>query len=241
MDSKNVFVSWILQTYLRLKAIHFSCQLVDKLPEEGIIVGYRYSFPYTSKPSDKSLWVCVKGDQNPHPYAQLCVVQNKKEVDLWDFKIQLLQEDRYLLPCKRFFMPHWPQPNIISRNPERKEIFENIAFFGVSYNLASELKSQKWKNTLVEKNLQWIVEQDRCAWNDYSYVDAIVAVRNFNSKDDYSWKPASKLYNAKDLPPYSTVYWHYKNWKKEGIFEMVMCELHKQLREKVKKNPLGLD
>ena len=39
----------------------------------------------------------------------------------------------------------------------------------------------------------------------------------------------------KDLPPYSTVYWHYKNWKKEGIFEMVMCELHKQLREKVKK------
>ncbi|WP_446684845.1 transposase [Cyanobacterium sp. IPPAS B-1200] len=39
----------------------------------------------------------------------------------------------------------------------------------------------------------------------------------------------------KDLPPYSTVYWHYKNWKKEGVFETVMCELHKQLREKVKK------
>ncbi|WP_069792074.1 transposase [Cyanobacterium sp. IPPAS B-1200] len=44
----------------------------------------------------------------------------------------------------------------------------------------------------------------------------------------------------KDLPPYSTVYWHYKNWKKEGVFETVMCELHKQLREKVKKNPLEL-
>ncbi|NJN38788.1 MAG: glycosyltransferase family 1 protein [Acaryochloridaceae cyanobacterium CSU_3_4] len=33
-------------------------------------------------------------------------------------------------------------------------------------------------------------------WNDYSYVDAIVAVRKFQKQVNYTWKPALKLYNA---------------------------------------------
>ena len=41
----------------------------------------------------------------------------------------------------------------------------------------------------------------------------------------------------KELPPYSTVYWHYKQWREEGVIEKIMETLHYYLREKVQKNP----
>jgi transposase len=39
----------------------------------------------------------------------------------------------------------------------------------------------------------------------------------------------------KDLPPYSTVFWHYKQWRDEGVIEKIRDVLHGQLRQKVKK------
>ena len=41
----------------------------------------------------------------------------------------------------------------------------------------------------------------------------------------------------KDFPPYSTVYWHYKQWRGEGTIEEIMKTLHGQLREKINKKP----
>jgi len=39
-----------------------------------------------------------------------------------------------------------------------------------------------------------------------------------------------------DLPPYSTVYWHYKRWRTAGVFEQLMNVLHGQVRQQVKKS-----
>jgi transposase len=39
-----------------------------------------------------------------------------------------------------------------------------------------------------------------------------------------------------DLPPYSTVYWHYKQWRSQGVLEELMRVLHSQVRLPVKKN-----
>ena len=39
----------------------------------------------------------------------------------------------------------------------------------------------------------------------------------------------------KDLPPYSTVFWHYKQWRAEGIMPQIMEVLHQQVRKQVKK------
>ncbi len=33
----------------------------------------------------------------------------------------------------------------------------------------------------------------------------------------------------KDLPPYSTVYWHYKQWREQGTIETLMSVLHSQV------------
>ncbi|UNU27381.1 transposase [Microcoleus vaginatus] len=44
----------------------------------------------------------------------------------------------------------------------------------------------------------------------------------------------------KDLSPYSTVYWYYKQWRSQGVLEELMRVLHSQVREQVKKNRNGL-
>jgi len=45
----------------------------------------------------------------------------------------------------------------------------------------------------------------------------------------------------KDLPPYSTVYWFYLQWREQGVLEELMKLWHSQVRERVKKNRSGLD
>ena len=42
-----------------------------------------------------------------------------------------------------------------------------------------------------------------------------------------------------DLPPYSTVFWHYKQWRTDGVIEKIMSSLHAQTREQVKKKQNG--
>ena len=41
----------------------------------------------------------------------------------------------------------------------------------------------------------------------------------------------------KDLPPYSTVFWHYKQWRAEGVIDTIMDKLHQQVRLSRKKKP----
>lgn len=43
----------------------------------------------------------------------------------------------------------------------------------------------------------------------------------------------------KDLPPYSTVFWHYKQWRSDGVLEQIMATLHGQVRQQVKKPQTG--
>ena len=185
---------WTLQTYLYLKESNFPCQLVAEMPDEGIVFAHRDGLSYNFQPSSKLLLVCFKADQNSHPYAQLHIVQNPQEVTAGTIEIQSITQDRYLLPGKRYYMPLWRQPGLIPRNPNRGDLFENVFYFGITHNLAPELKDYSWERELNKLGLKWRVEGDR--WHDYSEVDAVVAIRRFNDQCDYPWKPATKLYNA---------------------------------------------
>ena len=42
----------------------------------------------------------------------------------------------------------------------------------------------------------------------------------------------------KELPPYSTVYWYYKQWRDAGVIEKLMDALHPRVRQQVKKKAL---
>ncbi|MGV2826569.1 transposase [Myxosarcina sp. GI1(2024)] len=41
-----------------------------------------------------------------------------------------------------------------------------------------------------------------------------------------------------DLPPYSTVFWHYKQWRRQGVIEKIKDVLHSQVRQQIKKNQM---
>ena len=43
----------------------------------------------------------------------------------------------------------------------------------------------------------------------------------------------------KDLPPYSTVYWYYKQWREAGVLDSLLNALHSQARAQVKKSLNG--
>lgn len=171
---------WTLQTYLRLKEDGFPCQLIDFLPDEGIVLAHRDSLPYELKPSRKVLLVCLKADRNPHPYAQFHIVQN-------------LEEEKQL--SDSIYLPHWPQPGLIKRSTKRGNKVKNVAYMGISFNLADELKEAAWEDKLQQLGLNWQI-RPRVSWHDYSDVDVVVAIRSFKEDNRYSWKPATKLYNC---------------------------------------------
>ncbi|MGB3533427.1 MAG: hypothetical protein WBA13_07905 [Microcoleaceae cyanobacterium] len=186
--------AWTIQTYLRLKQQNLPCFLVNEIPDEGIVFIHRNiltRYHPRFKPSKKLLLICLKAESNPFPYAQIQVVQNPIE-------IQNVSNSYYL--------PHWTQPGLIPRDPNRGEIFENIAFFGHKNNLAPEFISASWQQYLTELDLNWlpIINQNTWQdyqsinpqWNDYSQIDAIVAIRGFDKRNTYTHKPATKLYNA---------------------------------------------
>ena len=67
-------------------------------------------------------------------------------------------------------------------------------------------------------------------WSYRELIDGML----YRLKNGCNWEDLPK-----DLPPYSTVFWHYNQWRKEGSFEKLMTVLHEQVREQVKKSPNG--
>ncbi|MEG4015695.1 MULTISPECIES: glycosyltransferase [unclassified Microcoleus] len=176
---------WTLQTYLYLKADGLPCQLIDFMPDEGIVLSHRDFLSDNLQPLPKLLVVCIKVDREPHPYAQLQVVQNDRD--------PLFSRSPFLWQCHP--LKFWLQPGLIPRDAGRGEIFENAAFFGVLDSLAPELQAPSWGEKLGVLGLDWqVVGCDR--WHDYSKVDVIVAVRSFEGELTFDSKPPSKLINA---------------------------------------------
>ena len=67
-------------------------------------------------------------------------------------------------------------------------------------------------------------------WTKRELIDGIF----YQLKNGCNWEDLPK-----DLPPYSTVYWHYKQWREAGVIEQLMSALLGRVRESVKKKPSG--
>ncbi|MBE9221487.1 hypothetical protein IQ215_02140 [Cyanobacterium stanieri LEGE 03274] len=177
--------AWTLLTYLYLKESNFPCYFTNMIPLEGICISHRPLLSDTLKPNSQLLLVAIQGDRGRHPYAQLHVVQNP---------LQQVHK-KFLNSWESSYIPFWTQPGLIPRNPQRGNFFKNIAFFGQKNNLILPLRQSSWKKTLKELDLNWQIIPPT-SWNDYSEVDAIVAIRKFGYSWDHTWKPASKLHNS---------------------------------------------
>lgn len=184
--------TWTIQTHLRLKADGFSSHLTNQLPDQGIILIDHNHLTYGNIiPSSEQLIICLKQDGLPYPYSQLYVVQNPLDA-------QARNDYHYI--------PHWPQPGLIPRDAGRGKCFRNIAYFGHQVNLVSEFKDPFWHKTLKKLDLNWcpIINYNHWSkhrelnnnWNNYSEIDAVIAVRQFGKSQQFLNKPATKLYNA---------------------------------------------
>ncbi|HMD27912.1 MAG TPA: hypothetical protein VKH13_05015, partial [Steroidobacteraceae bacterium] len=116
-----------------------------------------------------------------------------------DFEV--LQNGYYADGRRSFFMPHWPQPGLLPRNPERGDRMERIAYKGFVGNLVEEFRSARWLEFLRGQGM--VFDDDavlddsfahpiRTRFHDYREVDLVLAVRRGHART----KPASKLVNA---------------------------------------------
>jgi hypothetical protein len=176
--------SWIYQTVGFLEEANVPCDLSIAPKKCGIMIALTSaidpSFGINPPLPPDVFLVDVVADSSPHPAAHFYIVQNRA------------QEKRL---HNAFFIPHWPQPGLIPRNPERGTCFKNIVFFGKKENLANELTSTAWLHRLEQELGLTFTIAPPSEWNDYSHVDCAIGIRDF-SKSSHIHKPATKLYNA---------------------------------------------
>ena len=94
---------------------------------------------------------------------------------------------------------------------------------------SSSLTDEEW--AILEPLLPQILPQKKRTrptnWTTREIIDGIL----YQLKNGCNWQDLPK-----DFPPYSTVYWRYKQWRAAGVIEKLMNTLHVQVRQEVKKN-----
>lgn len=221
--------AWTVQTYLQLRSAGIACELTQQLPEVGIVLCHSNILRSIELTQDltadlssdgavngaangvvsdlanrsvnvalapQRLLICMKAEAPLSAIAPIHIVQNPTEASP---------------SADRYYLPHWPQPQMMRRDPSRGDRFENLAYFGHDSSLAPELKTREWQAALAERGMNWRVIANAnpwnrydnldTSWNDYRQVDAIVAVRSFKRSQTqlsgkFSNKPPTKLYNA---------------------------------------------
>ncbi|MET0986611.1 MAG: hypothetical protein ABW034_14510 [Steroidobacteraceae bacterium] len=183
--------AWILQTYLRLRSSGAPVQLAAALPDTGIAVfsSKQRRLLRKAQPRAGVVLVGIREDVGEPLIADYEVVQNPSQAD----------------GQRRFLLPFWPQPGLISRDATRGTRVENIAYKGFENNLHPELRGSAWRDSLQAQQLGWFTDavsytRDASqfaglAWNDFSTIDVILAVRPPDARL-HPHKPATKLYNA---------------------------------------------
>lgn len=171
--------AWVFQTWAELGA-SCDCALVTELPASGAIFTLSNLLPEGFRASPRQFVAAVTADFLPHPGAQLQIVQNAAHARRLPGSV---------------FMPHWPQPNLIARDPMRGEHFETAAFLGDPSNLPPELADHGFASRLQSETGLRLEIRGPDRWHDYSDVDLVLAVRDF-SGFRHLHKPATKLYNA---------------------------------------------
>lgn len=165
--------NWGLQTYVHAKRAGWNVTAGTACRTGAINLGH-VSLLTAFQAGPRDLIVGIRADYRPSILADCHVVQNQLQAD-----------------ANSFWIPHWPQPGIIPRSPERPGL-QRAAYFGHEYYLDGGAAT--WKSKLSEIGIEFdCPPQSR--WHDYSEVDLVVAVRTFDGYP-YPRKPPSKLFNA---------------------------------------------
>jgi hypothetical protein len=184
--------AWVLQTYLQLVRAGYRARLASQLPDSGVVVFHakqRRALLRRRQPRRGLVFVGIRGDFRRSGVVDFEVVQNRHSAE----------------PGRSFFVPHWPQPGLLPRDPGRGLTITRIAYKGFDRNLHPYFRSPEWAMFLAARGIEWVqdsvpfaegrTERTALDWPDFRTVDLILAVR-----PPGLWrgdgKPATKLYNA---------------------------------------------
>lgn len=84
---------------------------------------------------------------------------------------------------------------------------------------SSSLSDKEW--AIIEPLLPLKKRTRPPKWTKRQILDGIF----YQLKNGCNWGDLPK-----DFPPYSTVFWNYKQWRSEGVIEKIMKALHQHLR-----------
>jgi hypothetical protein len=168
--------AWVLQTYLWLRRRGLDAQLSTR-PVPGALCIVHYDDLRARDLPAESYWLGVRGDRPPMLLADQQVVQTPLLANA----------------ISSHFVPNWPQPGLLAREPARGARVERVGFVGRERNLAPGFRSPEFRRALAQRGFALVVREDR--WWDYRDLDAILAVRAA-SPAKLRTKPASKLVNA---------------------------------------------
>lgn len=93
---------------------------------------------------------------------------------------------------------------------------------------SSRLTEQEWK--IIEPLLPQKKQTRPPLWSKRQILDGIF----YQLKNGCNWCDLPR-----DLPPYSTVFWYYKQWRETGVLDEIMDKLHGKVREQAQKNRSG--
>jgi len=173
--------NWVVQTYLQLRepladaGIH--AHITDRFVADAINVAHRDHLNTFSDFCEKGYVVAIRADRPPVAIGRRQIVQN--------VLAGRATTERYL--------PLWPQPGLIPRNPARGWRIEHIAYFGRDQSMTYWLRDPAFAAALRRSGVTFSPRVQ--AWHDYSDVDLVLAHR-VASPTLLHEKPASKLVNA---------------------------------------------
>ena len=170
---------WCIQTWARLCAAEcpFEPILTTKAVPNAVCV-FHYDDAVPALGVHRCFAVVAQADRPLPALADLVITQNGLNGESTRFR----------------HIPHWPQPGLVPRNPERGTRLEHIAYFGSNQYEPRFVQAPAFQEALRQRGICF-VNRFQGTWNDYRDVDAVLAVRNCPPVV-LATKPASKLVNA---------------------------------------------
>lgn len=171
--TQGVYV-WGLQTYLVLRQraripVTLSTELIA-----GRINFVHGAYLAKLKESADAFVVAIQADYPRVYWADYHVVQNQTQTGR-----------------RAVWLPHWPQPGLIPRDPTRRGV-RTVGFAGIGRYRPGGRRA--WEERLAELGCQLITLGPE-RWNDMSNIDVMLGIRKFG-RYRFNEKPPTKLLNA---------------------------------------------
>lgn len=172
--------SWIAQGYLRLRealrARGLAVRLSARIVPGTMCIAHRDDANRFGRSVGDGLIVVVRADRAPVIACDFAIAQNGLSLG----------------PRERF-VPLWPQPGIIARDPARGPAVRRLVYQGRTSSLPGWFSDRSFLEALSRRGCTLDVRNQD--WHDYREADVTIAGRE-SARLVLSTKPGTKVYNG---------------------------------------------